>query len=443
MSNTFNAGVSIVDISPKEGISLAGYPHHPRYNKGIHDPLYAACLYLENNGSRLLMITMDMISFSKKYVRKVRNEISGKTGIQDKNIQICCSHSHSAPRASLMFTMDSQERGREPDADFVEMLISKITAAGIEAASNTFEARIGIEKGFCGREQGVGGNRRDPMGLADPEVWTIGVQDIQGKWRAVYVKYALHPTFLHSDNFLVSADYPGYIRKYLSEVFPEAVFLFAQGTSGNQSPRYFRSGKTFEEAERVGRAIGKEAVRVLDEMVLDSDPALFVYSVEKGIDIRTFPNKKEIEKEVETKRREWQDLKKTDAPERDIWNAELRFLGAEDTLSLMLLHEQGGKKTLEEDLPVEITVVGIGDTRIVGLQGEIFVEFGMAIQYRSPHPKCFVVQLMNGSLPGYAATTRAYAEGGYETGASMLTGKSGDQMVEAAVELLGGVGPVV
>ena len=65
-----------------------------------------------------------------------------------------------------------------------------------------------------------------------------------------------------------------------------------------------------------------------------------------------------------------------------------------------------------------------------------FVEFGMTIQYRAPFEKCFVIELANGVLPGYAATTSAYVGGGYETGASMLTGRSGDQLVEAAVQLL-------
>lgn len=250
MNAELKAGTSIVDISPKQGVSLGGYPHHPRHNTGIHDPLYASCLVLDDGITALAIVCMDTISYSKRYVRQVREAASAKTGIPPQNIMICCSHSHSAPRASLNLTMDALERDREPDPDFVDDLNNKLVELVLDAVQNTFPARLGIEKGFCGRGQGVGGNRRDPMGVADPEVWTIGVQDQKGNWRAALVKYTLHPTFLHSDNFLVSADYPGYIRKYLDRTKPGMVFLFAQGTSGNQSPRYFRSGKTFTEAER-------------------------------------------------------------------------------------------------------------------------------------------------------------------------------------------------
>jgi len=40
------AGMSRVDITPPQGLELAGYPHYPRNNTGAHDPLYAACMYL-------------------------------------------------------------------------------------------------------------------------------------------------------------------------------------------------------------------------------------------------------------------------------------------------------------------------------------------------------------------------------------------------------------
>ena len=58
------AGMSRVDITPPQGLELAGYPHYPRYNTGAHDPLYAACMYLENDGVEVAMITLDLLFFS-------------------------------------------------------------------------------------------------------------------------------------------------------------------------------------------------------------------------------------------------------------------------------------------------------------------------------------------------------------------------------------------
>ncbi|MCP4400291.1 MAG: hypothetical protein GY801_23660 [bacterium] len=437
MKKQLRAGASLVEISPGPGIELAGYPHHPRYNTGIHDPLYAGCIYLDDGRTKLAIISMDLVMYSKQAVRSVRNDIGNLTDIPPENIMITCSHTHSGPWASGMLDLEALEQGRKADEGYLAELHDKLVSLVKTAYDTSFEAKIGIEKGFCGREQGVGGNRRNPYEVADPEVWTIGVEDLQGNRKACLVKYALHPTFLHSDNFLVSADYPGYMRKYFAKTQPDMIFLFAQGTSGNQSPRYFRSGKTFEEAERVGSAIAAEADRVLSEMEFSSEVKLLVASEEVDIDLRTLPSRLETENLVDKMRKVWEEAKALNASERDAWNAELKLLGAEDTLGYVLMQERGEKlELLEDEIPVEVQVIGIGDTRIVGIQGEIFVEFGLTIQYRAPFNKTFAIELANGCLPGYACTEKAYAQGGYETGASLLTGKTGEQLVEAAVKLL-------
>jgi neutral ceramidase len=437
MKHPFRAGVALTDISPLPGIELAGYPHHPRHNLGVHDPLYAGCLILDDGRTRLAIVTLDVLMCSKSYIRALRERVSARTGIPTRHLMVCCSHTHSGPWASGRLDLEGLEKELQPDAGYLETLNNKLVRLVEEAQSDLSEAKIGIGKGYCGREQGVGGNRHDPRGIADPEVWVLGVQDLERSWRGCLVKYALHPTFLHSDNLLVSADYPGCIRKHLATSKPGMVLLFAQGTSGNQSPRFFRSGKTFAEAERVGKALGQEVERVLDSTQLHDSLPLWTGSTEIEIEQRRLPASMEAEAQVATARKVWEELKALGASAEELWNAELKVLGAEDTLGYIRLEEKGRRFPLRDDeLPVEIQVIGIGDARVVGIQGELFAEFGLTIQYRSPFVGTFVIELANGCLPGYAATARTYAEGGYEAGTSLLTGRSGDQIVEAAVQLL-------
>jgi neutral ceramidase len=431
------AGVSLVDISPGPGIELAGYPHHPRYNKGVHDPLFAGCICLDDGTTKLAIVSMDLLMYSKREVRAVREEIARVTPLPAGNVMITCAHTHSGPWASGRLDLEALEQNLQPDPGFMADLHGKLVSLVKEAWEGRFEAAIGIEKGFCGREKGVGGNRRNPEEIADPEVWVVGVRDKSGAFRGCLVKYALHPTFLHSDNYLVSADYPGCIRKCLAEKKPAMKFLFAQGCSGNQSPRYFRTGKTYDEALRVGYAIGEEAARLLDSMECRSDVKLLAESTVVDIETRTLPPAEEVRKAVEIARANWEQVKAETSVELAIWNAELSVLGAEDLLGYALLKERGQSFALSKDeLPVEVHVIGVGDARIVGLQGELFVEFGITIQYRAPFDKTFVIELANGCLPGYACTARACAQGGYEVGTSLLTGRSGEQIVDAAVRLL-------
>jgi hypothetical protein len=437
MTNKLRAGTAVVEISPGPGIQLSGYPHHPRPNKGVHDPLHAACLTLDDGLTRLAIICMDIIGYPKNEVKQLRLDAAQLTGIPAANIMISCSHTHSGPNTRRYTSHDILDKGWVVDEAYMADLHNKLVKLVSDAWNNSFDASIGVDKGYCGREQGVGGNRRNPNGLADPEVWTIGVKDASGALRACYVKYALHPTFLHSDNFLVSADYPGALRAFLNEIHPNTVILFAQGTSGNQSPRYFRSGKTWDEAVRVGSAIANEADRVLASMEFKSDVKLLCVSTETEVEIRELPPIDVAQAAVDQATQYWEDLKKSSSAERDIWNAELLKLGAENTLAYALIKDKLGEEALGQgDLPIEIQVIGIDDACIVGLPGEIFVEFGLTIQYRVPFDKCFVTELTNGTLPGYAGTTQAYIQGGYETGSSLLTGRSGEQMVDAAIKLV-------
>jgi neutral ceramidase len=431
------AGTALTDISPPAGIELAGYPHHPRHNRGIHDPLYAACLYLEDGGSRLAIVTADILMISKRHVQAVRARVAERTGIPPDNLMIACSHTHSGPWASGRLDLEALERGLEPEQEYVQALQRKLVALVEQASGSLFEAQVGVDKGYCGREQGVGGNRHHPQGIADPEVWVVGVQDPQGRWRACLVRYALHPTFLHSDNLLVSADYPGYLRRRLAESHPGMVFLFAQGASGNQSPRFFRSGKTFAEAERVGVELAKAAENVLEGMEVEDAPSLSASSTETDLELRGLPPRGEAEARVAAAKAEWERLRAAARPPEEQWLAELELLGAEDTLGYILQNEKGRRLPLRDDaLPAEVQVLGIGDARLVGVQGELFAELGLTIQYRSPFARTVVIELANGCLPGYAATARAYAEGGYEAGTSLLSGRGGDRLVETAVELL-------
>lgn len=156
------AGTSIVDISPKKGIELAGYPHFLRHNTGVNDPLYASCIYLDNGKEKIAVIAMDILFFSRKYVKEVRNRIQEKTYIPGTNIFISVSHTHSGPLAAGRLDMEALEKGLGVDEGYVEGLKDKIVHIAAEACSNTFDAAVGSGFAMCGKEKGIGGNRRDP-----------------------------------------------------------------------------------------------------------------------------------------------------------------------------------------------------------------------------------------------------------------------------------------
>lgn len=436
-NESLRAGTAEAEISPPPGVELAGYPHEPRRNTGIHDPLRAACLVLDDGRTRLAIVSTDLLMISKAVVRRVRESAGKACGIPAGNIMVTASHSHSAPWTSGMLDLEALERGGRPDPDYLRRTEDTLARLVTEAAASAFPARVAIGRGRCGAESGVGGNRRDPKGPADPDVWVLGVRDGKDRIRSCLVRYALHPTVLHADNTLVSADYVGFLRQQVVEAHPQAAVLFCQGPSGNQSTRYFRSGQTFEEAERIGRTIGREAVRVLESLAPADGVRLGAASVEVPLELKGLPPRTEAQRAVTLEKSAVERLRKSGADGLAVWNAELRLYGAENTLAYVLARERGTGLSLESDeLPAEVQVMGIGDARIVGMQGELFVEFGLMTRWMSAYDATFVVELANGCLPGYACTRLAMREGGYEAGASLLTGRAGEQLVDAAARLL-------
>ena len=437
MLNNLKAGISIIDISPEKGVELAGYPHCPRNNTGIHDPLYAGCIFLDNGYEKVVIVTLDILFYSKKYVAETRKSIAYAVGIPENNIMICCSHTHSGPWAAGRLDLEALEKGLKCDEVYIKGIQEKLCTIIKEATENTFDAKIGFGVGKCGSEQGIGGNRRNPDGVCDPSVNVVGVKDMNDNWKGCLINYALHPTVIHSESTVVTADYPAYIRRFLNVSKPGIKMLFAQGTSGDQSTRYYRDGQNFEEACRIGTTIGVEANKVLEMLTFSSDVKLSVLTAIVQPKFRQYPDINTAKNDVTKAHKSLEALRSENAKYIDIRNSELKLLGAEDILGYILLEEKGIKPDLlVDEVPFELQVLAIGEARIVGLPGEYFVEFGLDIKRRSPSRFTFVFELANGAAPGYIYTKDALKLGGYETDTSMLSEECGYIITDASVELL-------
>ena len=432
------AGVKRYDMTPPKGVRLAGYPHFTRENTGYHDRLYATAVYLTDGETEFVFVTLDILFFSKKYAAEVRQRVSAQCGIPERQILICCSHTHSGPWAAGNPELEATAgNSRDIDPDYLDSLIEGVTGAIVGASGDTFEALIGFGSAHIGAESGIGGNRRDRNGICDPELNVVAVKDMTGAVRGIIANYALHPTFLHEDNLLVTADYPGYLRSYLEGVFPGAAVGFAQGTSGDQSSRYFRQGQSFEEAERVGVLMGRAAEKIICGAEFFTPDVLRHAWAELEIPIREYPPVRELKERVGIYTELYERLKASDAPYLDVQNANLKMLGAEDMLGYAICISEGRRVDLRDDEnPAEISVFRIGGHIIVGYPGEVFVEYGLKVRNSGKAESIFVFELADGCLPGYCINDEAYAGDGYEAGNCMLAPGFGDTLADTALELI-------
>jgi neutral ceramidase len=430
------AGVAEVDISPPRGVQLVGYPTVVRNNTGIHDPLHADCLVLDDGKTRVALITADLVGFSKDFVARLRAAVQGDTGIEGTHLLACCSHTHAGPRTAAYVFDEEKGMGGRVETGYLDTLMLLLRGLVKQAAAHLRPARVGFGKGKAGAEKGIGGNRHDPKGLADPAVGVIGVQDLEGQWMAVLVKYSLHPTVLQMDNTLVTADYPWGIRAVMKERHPGAPFFFAQGATGDQSSRYFRTAQTYDEAERFGRTIGEEADRVLGALSWERAPSLGTVSAQVQPVWKDIPPIPEMESRIARYWEELHALEARHAPYVEQQTCYLDRLGVELTLGMARAHARGEKAAWEHDAPIEMYALRIGDTCIVGIQGEIFVEYTLAIEKGSPFAHTYIFTLANGIGPGYIVDQASADKRLFEAGASMMKPETGQRILETAARLM-------
>ncbi len=86
-------------------------------------------------------------------------------------------------------------------------------------------------------------------------------------------------------------------------------------------------------------------------------------------------------------------------------------------------------------LATAMTLVTVGDLAVVGIPGELFVEFGLVLKANPHFARTFVAGYCN-DLIGYIPTRAAYAEGGYEVDTARIAAGSGETIVETALTAL-------
>ncbi len=91
-------------------------------------------------------------------------------------------------------------------------------------------------------------------------------------------------------------------------------------------------------------------------------------------------------------------------------------------------------------IALEVQAFRLSDeVAVVGLPGEVFVEFGLAIKQASPFPVTLVIELCQDDV-AYVPTRKAFAEGSYETVNSRIAPGGGEAMTDAAIKLLNELG---
>ncbi|HXT58842.1 MAG TPA: neutral/alkaline non-lysosomal ceramidase N-terminal domain-containing protein [Pirellulales bacterium] len=433
-------GVAEVDITAPAGYRMSGY-FSERLNTGIHDPLKAKALYLEQGDQRAALVFCDLIGMPASVAKRARELAQAKAEAPGAHILIAATHSHTGPLfygtlREYFHRRALEQKGADAaeSVDYSAMLAEKLAqvVAAARAAAKPGELSAGVVE-----QPGLSFNRRFHMkdgrvvfnpgklnpnivrvaGPIDPQVGVLLVRDAQQQL-GVLTAFALHLDTIGGTEY--SADYPFYLERELrAKLGPALISMFGNGTCGDINHidvTNDRPQKGQPEAERIGVELSKTVLSALPGLKPLASPALAVRSVKVNVPLQRYSPEQ---------------FAAAQANLAKVGTKELSFLEQVEACKIVAIHSRG-----VEVLPLEVQIFRLDpETAVVGLPGEVFVELGLAIKQASPFPVTMIVELSNDN-PHYVPTQKAFAEGSYETVNSIVQSGGGEMLVDAAVKLL-------
>jgi hypothetical protein len=432
------AGASHSDITPPNGTPLEGYIERRGFSEGAHDKLFAKSLVLEDSyGSKIAIVSCDLIGVGKWIVDHAREGIQLRTGIKGSNVMITATHTHSGPRGVIDFFTGEDVFS---EGLFDRKLSEEVNKCIVEAVADANEALQDATIGLGTRNVvGLCSNRRSPVGPFDPELSVLEVDSSDSKQLvACAFNYACHPTVLGPSNLRFSADFPAYasdtveaaLRKKLGVNKREVLFL--NGASGNVSTRFTRREASFQEAERIGRSFGIGILGAMQNMKKTISEIVISTASEKiKLPQRKLPSLDFVKADLSHSEEMLKMLKTSGASDGQIRVVESMTEGAKALLAAYDYAE----KFENREFDVEVQVFKLGEIAMFcAVPAELFVELGLQIKSKLKTLNPLIVGYANGYV-GYVLTEEAYKEGGYESLSTFFEPDAGIRIIDTIERL--------
>lgn len=394
------AGFGKRDITPWKGVDLAGFGRLDRENRGVHDPVFATALAIEEKGKKVLIVACDIIGFGYEGDRKIKETLGDMFGYEEDEILLNASHTHSGPQTleNMLPTLGSYNE--EYMDEFYKLIYETCRLATDDMEEVDFfygetDCNIGVNRRLI--IDGKAQFKPNDDGPSDKTVNVIKMESPKGI-KCVLFSYACHPSTIGAD--YVSADYPGVARNVIEKAMGiKDRTMFIQGCCGNIRVRTigdgnFRPGK-WADIENFGTLMGNQVTKVLkSEMKLYSPQVPFIKTdlVKLNLPFDEPLGKEQLEEHLSSD------------------NVHLR-LWAERML------EDGGSR---KDLSFTIQRIGFAnEIDLVALGGEVVIEYGLFAKEAAGDKKVICAGYSN-ALAGYITTDEMFDQGGYEPAGSTI-----------------------
>jgi mannose/cellobiose epimerase-like protein (N-acyl-D-glucosamine 2-epimerase family) len=259
-------GAAEAELPPRRGVPLQGHIARTGKAEDQKDPLKVRACRLAAGGGQALLVSADVLEFSKAWASRMERRLAALCGIENSAVFLFASHTHTAP-ATIDLGLVKQDRP----------FLAGLETAMIDAALAASSAMAPVAPLFAQAGLGaLGVNRRapdpttgkilmrpNPRGPLDDSLASLFFINAQGKPKALLFNMALHPTSLGVSLTSISADYPGLAASLLEKAFGGAIALPLQGACGDLRPNItspdgaeFAEGR-YEDAQRIAATLAQ------------------------------------------------------------------------------------------------------------------------------------------------------------------------------------------
>ncbi|MBA3237173.1 MAG: neutral/alkaline non-lysosomal ceramidase N-terminal domain-containing protein [Parachlamydiaceae bacterium] len=265
-----NIGIGQKDITPPIKTPSAGYTERKGEGmQGVHDPLLAIALFIDNGQKQIVLCSVDHLGFTYEMVQKITQKIHAHPELKGCEIFIASSHTHSGGGAYLNIPVLGVSLAGTYNPQTTQFYIDQTGEAILQAYHHQIPAKLGIGYGKAktlSQYRGLWPKDINPL----DDVTVIKVTHMDGAPLAVLFNYPVHPTVLKSQNRLFSADFVGYARNHLQSLLGSNVCsLYFNGAQGDIIPVIFNENDRFDACDNLGKSLAETVEKIWDETIAD------------------------------------------------------------------------------------------------------------------------------------------------------------------------------
>ena len=420
------------EITPPIGSHLSGN-QNIRISEGVADPLFVRAVAFEEDGLGVILC-YDLIGMIQKEALKIRAYVAQRLGLEEKDVILTCTHTHTAPNIhTRFFPKDPYLMNSLGDLSLAaaqgaigDLAEAQAYFSRSELPDISFNRRYIMKDGTCKTNPG----RRNPDILrpVSPPDDTIQLLrfDRGEAGDILLVNFQVHPDVRgRKCGNLISADYPGVVCAAVEGALPGTRCVYYNGASGDlnhinvNAPEWDKNAGPAH-SRHMGLSIAGKVLQMISKARPIALGKVRTHQLDLSVPARDFTSA-----ELEEARRYMSWYLAGESDKIPDYSTTVIY----EALGILTASESGGTFTMP------LTGLSFGEVSFVGFPGEAFSEIGRQVRESSPFRAQFVMGLTHG-YPDYFPMKDAFEMDGYERRSSPYKAGVGEIMAEGGKRFL-------